>query len=199
MGFERFMVASLKNSDELTHLMRGVERLNIDLANRAAASGANGILIADDIAHKQGTSISPKTLRDLFFPSLQRQLDGMAHLRLPIFFHSDGNLNAVMDDLVGIGFQGLHCLESGAGMDLASLKATYGKRICLWGNLDPQNLFLEEESEELKKKVKQVIDVAAPGGGFIFGSSSGLVEGMRPKNIETVYRLVSGGEPSSRS
>ena len=199
MGFEKFMTASLKRSEDLIDLMHRVERLNISLATRAAASGANGILIADDIAHRQGTTISPKTLRQLFFPSLARQLDGIAHLGIPVFFHSDGNLSAIMDDLAALGFQGLQCLESGAGMDLAQLKSTYGKKICLWGNLDPQDLFLEVKPEELERKVRQIIDVAAPGGGFIFGSSSGLVEGMRPENIEVVYRAVCGGESSSRS
>jgi len=190
MGFERFLTASLKRSRELIDLMHAVERLNIALANRAVAAGADGILIADDIAYRQGTTMSPKALRDFFFPSLERQLIGMAPLKIPVFFHSDGNLNAVMDDLVEIGFQGLQCLEPEAGMDLARLKAAYGERICLWGNLDPRDLFLERDSEELEKRVRDMIEVAAPGGGFIFGTSSGLVDGMRPGNIEGVYRAV---------
>ncbi len=95
-----------------------------------------------------------------------------------------------MDDLVEVGFQGLQCLEPEAGMDLARLKAAYGERICLWGNLDPGDLFLERDSEELQRRVQDMIEVAAPGGGFIFGTSSGLVDGMRPENIEAVYRAV---------
>jgi uroporphyrinogen decarboxylase len=190
LGFERFLTASLKRSEELIDLVRGVEMLNICLAEQALDKGANGILIADDIAYKESTTISPKHLRDLFFPFLERQLKGMACLEIPVFFHSDGNFNAVMDDLVGIGFQGFQSLESEAGMDLGHLKATYGKRVCLWGNLDPAELFLERKPEELEEAVRHIIDVAAPGGGFIFGTSSGLVDGMRPENIETVYRTI---------
>jgi uroporphyrinogen decarboxylase len=121
---------------------------------------------------------------------LETQLKGMACLEIPVFFHSDGNLTAVMDDLVGIGFHGFQCLESEAGMDLGYLKATYGQRVCLWGNLDPAEFFIERKPEELEKAVRLIIDVAAPGGGFIFGTSSGLVDGMRPENLETVYRTV---------
>jgi len=190
MGFEGFMAAFVRRSQGFIDLIEGVERLNITLAKQAAEAGADGILVADDIAYKQGTTVSPKALREFFFPSLARQLDRMASLKIPVFFHSDGNLSVVIEDLVELGFQGLQCLESDAGMDLAALKATYGERICLWGNLDPQDLFLEVKPEELERKVTQIIDVAAPGGGFIFGSSSGLVEGMRPENIETVYHTV---------
>jgi uroporphyrinogen decarboxylase len=190
MGVERFLADSLRRSEELIDLIREVETLNIDLASRVAAAGADGILIADDIAYKQGTTINPKDLKDLFFPSLERQLSGMADSQIAVFFHSDGNLNAVMDDLVEVGFQGLQCLESGAGMDLAYLKAVYGERICFWGNLDPEDLFLERSPEALRNRVQTMIDVAAPGGGFIFGTSSGLVKGMRPENIEAVYHAV---------
>jgi len=190
LGFEAFLSASLKRSEALIDLMHGVERLNIALANRAAAAGADGVLIADDIAYQKNTIVGPSVLRELFFPSLRRQLEEIAHLQIPVFFHSDGNLNAVIDDLVDIGFQGLQCLESRAGMDLARLKATYGERTCLWGNLDPTDLFLERDSEELEQGVRDIIEAAAAGGGYIFGTSSGLAEGMRLENLEVVYQAA---------
>ena len=190
MGFEGFLVAASKRSEKLIDLMHAVERLNTTLARQAVDKGADGVLIADDIAHQSGTTVNPKDLRDFFFPSLGRQLSGMNCLEIPVFFHSDGNLNAVMDDLVEIGFKGVQCLESGAGMDLIRLKAAYGKSVCLWGNLDPGDLFPARDPEDLKKRVQDIIDVAAPGGGFIFGTSSGLVDGMRPGNIEAVYHTV---------
>ncbi len=190
LGFEQFLTSSLRRSTDLIELLEQVEQLNIDLAKRAVEAGATGVLIADDIAYRRGTMVDPGLLRELFFPSLGRQLDAIASTRTPVFFHSDGNLNAVVDDLVGIGFQGLHCLDPEAGMDLTQLKARYGKKICLWGNLDPKSLFLAQDGEALKRKVNNIFSVAAPGGGFIFGTTSGLVDGMRPENIEAVYRVA---------
>lgn len=199
LGFEGFLTASLKRSKRFMDLVHGVERLNLALAHRAVEAGADGVLIAEDIAHKQGTAVSPGDLREFLFPSLARQLQGMAPLGIPVFFHSDGNLNAVISDLVEIGFHGFQCLESAAGMDLAGLKVAYGRRVCLWGNLDPTELFLGGSSEELVNRVRDIIRVAAPGGGFIFGTSSGLVDGMRLEKIEAVYRVVSEWASSSRS
>ncbi len=107
MGFERFLLASVKCSQELSDLTDTVERLNIGLARRAVDAGADGILIADDIAYNQGTTVSPEALRAFFFPSLGKQVEAMASLKIPVFFHSDGNLNAVMDDLVATGVHGV--------------------------------------------------------------------------------------------
>ncbi len=190
VGFERFLSALVKRSQEIIDLIDEAERLNTGLARRAADLGANGVLIADDIAYRRGTIFSPDLLRERFFPSLARQIRGIARSKMPVFFHSDGNLNAILDDIVELGFQGLHCLESGAGMDLADLKARYGERICLWGNLDPKDLFLDQKPEDLEKIVTRSLELAAPGGGFIFGTSSGLVKGMRSQNIDAVYRAV---------
>jgi len=189
-GFEAFLKQSYKKSRVLIDLIQRVETLNISLANYAVDKGTNGILIADDIAYNKGTTVGPKILRDIFFPSLARQLKKIIPLKVPVFFHSDGNLNSIIEDLVDIGFHGLQCLESAAGMDLSHIKAVYGKKICLWGNLDPNDLFLPRNEEELNKKITEIIDGAASGGGFIFGTSSGLVDGMRAENIEAVYRAV---------
>jgi uroporphyrinogen decarboxylase len=198
MGFDRFLLASVRGSQDLVDLINKVERLNIGLAKRAADAGADGVLIADDIAYNQGTTVSPEALRNFFFPTLARQVKGIASLKIPVFFHSDGNLNAVMDDLVGSGVHGVQCLEPAAGMDLGQLKARYGDRICLWGNLDPENLFLKRAVADLQRTVRGIIHTGAPGGGFIFGSTSGLVNGMRRENLEVAYRAVcEGGSLSS--
>ncbi|MBW2120471.1 MAG: hypothetical protein JRH07_01325 [Deltaproteobacteria bacterium] len=199
MGFEAFLQASTKGSEELLGLIHGVERLNINLAKKTADRGAHGIVIAEDIAYKGGTIVSPDTLRDLFFPSLSRQVEGIRHLKIPVFFHSDGNLNPVMDDLVAIGFDGIQCLEPQAGMDLARLKAAYGRRVCLWGNLDPRELFLKRTPGEIQEAVSHIIEAGAPHGGFIFGTCSGIVAGMRPENLALAYRVVGEWGSSSRS
>ncbi len=190
MGFETFLSAFVTGTQQIIDLIDGVERLNIGLAEQAAAHGANGVLIADDIAYRQGTITDPDLLREILFPSLARQIRGMASTKMPVFFHSDGNLKAVFDDIVKLGFHGVHCLEPAAGMDLAHLKAKYGERTCLWGNLDPKYLFLSRDREDLAEVVGHIIQVAATGGGFIFGTSSGLVGGMRRQNIEVAYQAA---------
>jgi uroporphyrinogen decarboxylase len=199
MGFERFLVESARASQELSDLADKIEGLNISLANQAVDAGADGILIADDIAYNQGTTVSPETLRAFFFPSLERQVREIASLGVPVFFHSDGNLNAVMDDLVKTGVHGVQCLEPQAGMDLGFLKTRYGDRICLWGNLDPEDLFLKRDPLNLRRTITRIVQTGSPGGGFIFGTTSGLVDGMRWENLEMAYRAVCEGDSLSRS
>lgn len=187
LGFEKFIVSVSRDSAGIASLFREVERLNADLAKRARAMGADGVVIADDIAYRQGLFISPDMLRKHYFPSLARQAQACRMAGLAVFFHSDGDLTLILDDIAGCAVDGLQCIEAAAGMDLAAIKKAYGPKLCLWGNLDPAVLAAPFDRFEIERKVASVLAAGGTGGGFVFGTSSGLFTGMRRRNIEAAY------------
>ncbi len=189
-GFERFLTMVMRQSTDVQDLLQRVEALNRRLTERAAHLGADGVVIADDIAYRNGLLLPPDRIRELFVPSLARQTEACRAAGLAVFFHSDGNLNAVLEDIAGSGFDGLQCIEAAAGMDLAAIKANYGRQLCLWGNLDPACLVEETSAEAIDERVEAALASGARGGGLIFGTSSGLFKGMQPRNIERAYRCV---------
>jgi uroporphyrinogen decarboxylase len=95
-----------------------------------------------------------------------------------------------LEDIAGSGFDGLQCIETAAGMDLATIKANYGQQLCLWGNLDPACLVEALSGEAIDARVEAVLASGARNGGLIFGTSSGLFEGMHPRSIERAYQCV---------
>jgi uroporphyrinogen decarboxylase len=66
------------------------------------------------------------------------------------------------------GFAALHPLEVKAGLDAAQLKAQYGGRLALFGNIDVRRLAAgpEAAAEEVRAKLA----AAMPGGGYLFHS-----------------------------
>ena len=194
LGFEDFMVAVARDAAKIQSLVRDVEAFNFTLIRKAASQGAHGIVLADDIAHGSGLMIPPESLRRLFFPSIARQAELARSVGLSVFFHSDGNLNSILDDLAYSGVDGLQCLEKAAGMDLDAVHKELGDRLCLWGNLDPALLTAPLNREELERQVSAITATAARGG-VIFGTSSGLFKGMRPESIQYAYRLLSRQQP----
>ncbi len=189
-GFEEMMLGLMRTNGEFAEVVAAVEKLNIALMEQLAANGVNGILLADDIAFNQGVIARPALLRKNLFPSLARQVEYAKRLGLPIFFHSDGNLMTVLDDIVAAGFDGLQCIEQLAGMDLSAIKAQYGHTLCLWGNLDPAELLGDRSPAELEGSVRQIVTAGAAGSGLIFGTSSGLFERMNLENLKTVYNAA---------
>ena len=189
-GFQRFLIMVMRQSDELSDLLRRVDTLNRLLIRRAADLGADGIVIADDIAYQRGLLLHPDQIRKLFLPSLARQVEACHAAGLSTFFHSDGNIGDLLEDIVASGFDGLQGIESASGMDLAAIKADHGHRLCLWGNLDPACLVQESSAETIDARVAEVLASGARDGGLIFGTSSGLFKAMRPRSIERAYRYV---------
>ena len=186
-GFNRFMSILSREGSALDDFILSVGQFNLELGERAVAKGAMGVLIADDIAHNKGLMFHPMQLRKNFFPSLQRLVIEITAMKIRVFFHSDGNLNKVLNDIVDAGFDGLQGIESAAGMDIGLIKSKYGTHLCLWGNLDPRYLVLPYSEKELLAQVDLITGSAAYGGGFIFGTSSGLFKGVRSENLRAIY------------
>lgn len=194
-GFEEFMVELARDSSGLDNLIEDVEHLNMGLARQARDRGAMGVLLAEDIAYQRGLMISPELFRRCFLPSLARQTEALKGLGFSVFFHSDGNIDKILPDLAAIGLDGWQCLEAAAGMDLGRIREVYGRRLCLWGNLDPVHLLTPSPPEEIASRVEAICQEAGRTGGFIFGTSSGLMKGILPENLRAVRDCLSRISP----
>lgn len=190
LGWEKFLLAATKKTNQFQELALAVEALNLALIERAAEGGAMGVVIADDIAYQRGLMMSPTVLRECLFPSLARQVNGARRAKLPTFFHSDGDLREVVDDVVEAGFDGLQGIESAAGMDLVELRRQYGHRLCFWGNLCPSVLLSPPSIAGLEQAVAGIVGSTGGEGGLIFGTSSGLIKGMDLESLRLVYELA---------
>ena len=188
-GLAGFLTKIMRRPDEAADFMDRIARLNVQLAEQAFDQGADGILLADDIAYQRGCLVDPKLLRRIFFPSLSPLAEAVRTQGRPLFFHSDGNLSTILDDLAGLDLTGLQCLESAAGMDLNAVQAKYGHQWCLWGNLDPGLLTGPPDRPGLQSQLAGLAP-AAERGGFIFGTSSGLFAGINPENLDELKKLL---------
>lgn len=157
-------------------------------AERLASLGADGLLIGDDIAYRRATYINPAALRLSYFPYLTVLVEAGQAAGLPVVFHSDGNLWAVLDDLLAAGINGLQGLEPGAAMTLAGVRARVGPDLCLWGNVDVGWLALPHEAEEIAEHVTRLLAPLA-GTPVILGTSGGLMPGLPGENVEAMVRV----------
>jgi hypothetical protein len=73
--------------------------------------------------------------------------------RLYGFFHSDGNIWNLSEQMVDAGFYCLHCIDAQAEMDLYKLREVYGKRITFMRHID---LFAWSE-DKIKLKIEQAV------------------------------------------
>jgi len=188
MGFERFITLSVRSPLSFAELASGVARLNAGLIARLGEAGADGVLIADDLAYQKGLFISPAALKKHVFPSLADQAAKSAAAGLPVFFHSDGNYSPIIPELIEAGFGGLHCIDRHSGMSPGEIRRQYGERLCLWGSLDVADTLRAGEPGYLEE-IRDATLSATGGKGFILGTSSGIFSGMDMAGLLSVYRI----------
>lgn len=189
-GWQETLLATLNRPQELLKMMEEQTQTNIKLALEVLGIGGDGLIIGEDIAYQRGTLISPNSLRELVFPNLARILKVFQGLGIPVFFHSDGNLQTVLEEIVNLGFTGLQGIEPSAGMDLALVKKQYGSQLCLMGNLDLGELGGNLDENRLALLVEKTIRDGSPGGGYIFGTSGGLGNNLPLEHVRYLYKLV---------
>ena len=183
-----YMVYCLTNTAEIKYLGERVLEYEIAKAKIFIDNGADGILIADDMAFNTGTFLPPYIMREMAFPIYKEMIKQIKEYKdLPVFLHTDGQIMDVMDDIVECGFDGIQSLQPSAGMDIAEVKEKYGDKLCLWGNIDLDYILCFAPENEVRENVRKTIKIAGKNSGFILSSCNILVDVIPPENVLAMY------------
>lgn len=192
---------------EFSHYLRGLENLLMDYAldpglahrlaeivinyktrvmQRAAEMGADVLSTGDDYAHRMAPIMSPNHFREFVLPYLKETIAVAKKHGIPFLKHTDGNLWPIIDDIVDAGIDCLDPLEPIADMDMGRVKAAYGDRIALAGNVDCGQVLPFATREQVVDAVKETIAKGAINGGFILASSNSIHPAVNPQNYKTM-------------
>lgn len=183
-AIEDYMVFCLTNTQEIAYITEKVMEYEVEKAKLFIDAGCHGIFFADDIAFNTGTFLPPYIMHEIVYPFYRNAVKEIKGYKdLPIVFHSDGNLNTVLDDIVACGFDGLQSIQPSAGMNIKSIKEKYGSDLCLWGNIDLDYIMSFAPPEEVKQNVKETIRIAGEGGGFILSTCNTMIDSIPEENV----------------
>jgi uroporphyrinogen decarboxylase len=129
------------------------------------------LFVGEDMAFKTGPLINPKWTRRFYFPQLKKFCDAVHAKGKKVLFHSDGNLNAVMDDIVAAGVDVLNPIEVLAGMNIADLHRRY-PRLIFAGGIDVSQLLPFGTPQQVRDATIKAIEDAE--GHILVGSSTEL-------------------------
>ena len=190
MGMENLLMAIVDDPGLVSSLVDLSVRLNLEMAREVAARGVKIVYTGDDYAGNHGPLMSPRHFRKLFFPGLCQVVQGFKELGLLVIKHTDGNLWPILDMIVDSGIDCLDPIDPLAGMDLASVKAHYGDRIALKGNVDCAQLMTFGTPDQVAEATRDAIRQGALGGGFILSSSNSIHSSVKPENYLAMLQTL---------
>jgi uroporphyrinogen decarboxylase len=131
--------------------------------------------------------ISPEAYRHFIVPEvriLSRRLHQAGAFAVNA---SDGDLWPVIDDfLCGCEVDGYLEIDQYAGMDLRRLKATYGEKVCLFGNLDCGNALSFGTPESIRQETLDCLEAGRGQGGHILCASNAITASVSLENYLAV-------------
>lgn len=87
---------------------------------------------------------------------------------IPVLYHSDGNIEALIPDFIGVGVTALNPVRPEA-MDPAKVQAEYGDRLTIRGAASTQRTIAFGGEADVDAEVKERLERSAPGGGYVVG------------------------------
>ena len=145
--------------------------------------GIDAFFLADDWGGTEALLMSPKHLREFFIPPFRKIVQGLKSLGYPVLMHNDGNLWAVLDDLVATGINGYHPVEKAASMDLKTVKEKYGDRLCPVGNINNKTTMVNGTPEDVVEEAIECMKTAAPGGGYVLATDHSIHDDVPNENV----------------
>ena len=154
----------------------------------------NVISECDDLGTQTSTLLEPDYLRETVIPRFG-QLWTHIKKRMPhvkIFMHTCGSVRELLPDLIDAGLDILNPVQfTAANMELKSLKKEFGNDLVFWGGgIDTQSTLKSAQPKLVRDEVKKIIDIMAPGGGFVYAPVHNIQEDVPPENFWAMWETL---------
>lgn len=192
VGFEAAARLALANPAQYREIAAERRSEGARLIEECLGFGAHGIAILDDLAGNDGTFFSPRLLRRTVLPELAELVGATKRHGVPVFFHSDGFLGSLLDDLVGMGVDVLHGCRA---LDPETFKERFGGRATVMGNF---GIGIEGEGPDtglLADWIRETIWTFGPNGGYIASTDGGLSEESSVEELKCLYTVAHKTRP----
>jgi len=151
----------------------------------------DGFALCADYAFNVNPFFTPEVFADLIAPYLA-QITRIYHdMGYYVIKHTDGNIMPIIDQIVDCGPDALHSLDPQGGVDLAYVKAKYGGRVALIGNVNC-GLLQTGTDEECAADVRRSLRDGMKGGtGYVFSTSNCVYTGLPLERYEMMHKIWS--------
>ncbi|MCL2112005.1 MAG: hypothetical protein FWH32_07160 [Clostridiales bacterium] len=190
MPFEEFLIMIMDDPGLVVDIVRMTVDAQIELAKGAREAGCEFVYTGDDVAYVSGPMISPPMFEELFFPELKRVVQAYRDLGFYVLKHGDGYMMPLLDYYKDAGIHLFDPIDPIAGMDLAEVKAKYGRSFALKGNVNCATTLVYGSVDDTVAETKRCLEIGMPGGGYVISSSNTIHSSVKPENYKAMMETI---------
>lgn len=193
---DNFLMDLVAEPDHVNALLEALMEVHLGTLERvceAVGDVADIIRFGDDLGMIGGPFMSPQTYRALFKPHHAR-LNAYVHQHtsMKTLLHSCGSIYALLPDLIEAGYDVVNPVQTNCkDMDPARLKREFGNDITFWGGgCDTASVLGRADPDEVRRHVRERLEIFAPGGGFVFNTIHNILPEVPPENVAALFEAI---------
>jgi uroporphyrinogen decarboxylase len=185
-GFDAFLTDLALDPALAEELLDRIAEIQLVLIHRYLALGVDGGYFGDDYGAQKNLLFSPKTWRGLIKPRLARLFAPFRAAGLPVILHSDGNIAAILPDLVEIGLTVYNPVQPEV-VDLAWLRRQFGRDLAYYGGISTQTVLPHGSPADVREAILTAARTLAPDGtGLLLAPSHRMMADIPMANVEAM-------------
>jgi len=190
-GLDTFMMDMVLDPGFAEELLDRILGIRLVLIRRFIALGVDGGYFGDDYGAQKNMLFSPKMWRKYIKPRLAQMFAPFREAGLPVLMHSDGQIQAIIPDLIEIGLTALNPVQPEV-LDHSWLKSTFGKNLAYYGGISTQTVLPNGSPEEVEKATRECVEkLALEGTGLIIAPSHRMMTDIPLENIDALLDAFS--------
>lgn len=167
-GLDQLLVDFLVDPDLAEAILDIPYNYHLTVAKKLVELGVDMVWLGDDVGAQSSMIMSPDVWRRFLKPRMANIVASLKRTnpKVKVAYHSDGNIYAIIPDLIEIGIDVLNPIQP-ACMDPVLLKEQYGDKLCFWGSIDVQRTLPFGTPRDVRQEVITRIETLGKGGGLI--------------------------------
>jgi len=189
-GFERAMECMLMDPELFRYVCNRYAAGDRLRMREWRAAGAEACFIADSWASCD--ILSPAMVEAFALPYQRSMVEAAHEAGLRIILWNEGDILPILKQGASIPMDAFAFEQprKGAEVTVDKVRAAFGTRRCLFGNLDSEMLLLHNDPAEIAAAVREQLRASGPDAPFIFSTGSPLPSNIEPSAVDAFVRAA---------
>ncbi len=193
-GMEQFLMDLYENPEIAEAICTHVEEYYRQRALRVIDAVGDRLTIVGsggDIGTQRGMMLDPELWRAQIKPHSTKLIAPFRKLGFATFYHSDGSIVPVINDLIEMGLDILDPIQVGAtGMNPEELFPLFGDRLSFHGAIDEVELLPHATPKQVYDETTRTIDILGRNNGYIVSPTHQIQGDTAPENVVAIFEAA---------